>query len=125
MVHAILCGLFFGFVALFVGGIVAEGSQSPKELAGAFIGAGAMLGAIFGAIVGGTGAIVDAIKRNAPGAGSRAGKLSSKAKWIVAAVVILAAIVAMTAAILHGVALAWVVILAAIVAFIIYLVLRP
>jgi hypothetical protein len=125
MVRAILCGLLFGFVGLYVGGIVAEGAHCSKEVGAALLGAGAMLGAIFGAVVGGTGAIVDAIKRSTPGAEPGARWSPSKTKWIVAGVVLLAAIVAMTAALIHGVNMSAMALLAAMVAFVLYLVLRP
>jgi len=39
MAHAVLCGLFFGLVGLFVGGVVAEETHLSNELTGVVMGA--------------------------------------------------------------------------------------
>jgi hypothetical protein len=93
MATAIAAGVLFGILGMIAAGGVAESCRASvnPNICAVF---GGLLGAIFGAIAGGAGAVVDAIERNSPRAGEKSRWSSSRVLAIAFAVVILLAVAA-------------------------------
>jgi len=95
MALAILCGLLFGILGAGLGAAATGPSGFSHPTTDICSIAGFLAGAIFGAIVGGTGAIVAAIKeRDTPKPEPSGGWLSYRIGPTVVLVIILAAIIA-------------------------------